>query len=64
MEKGPYLAAGNAADVAQALIDGKPASKELRALYARCLREEIADLAKEHLRPEQPQSAVVLPFRR
>ncbi|WP_448031980.1 hypothetical protein [Bradyrhizobium liaoningense] len=54
MEKGPYLVAGNPEDVAKALIDGKPASKELRARYARCLREEITELAKEHAVPHTP----------
>lgn len=55
MEKGPYLVAGNPEDVAKALIDGKPASKELRARYARCLREEIAELAAKHDVPHTPR---------
>ena len=44
----PYVGAGTPEDLAQAMIDGKPVSPKLAGMYARVLRETIAELAKEH----------------
>lgn len=43
------LAGGNADDVANALMSGKPVSKELERVYDRVLREHLADLVAKHL---------------
>jgi len=43
------LAGGNPADVADALMCGKPASSKLQRVYDRVLREHLADLVATHL---------------
>ena len=43
------LAGGNPADVADALMSGKPASRDLQRVYDRVLREHLADLVAKHL---------------
>jgi len=60
-----YLGAGSTPeDIAQAMLDGKPLSPDLARLYARVLRETIADLAKENGIVVEPEPSNVMHFPR
>jgi hypothetical protein len=48
MDNGPRLFAGSSTDIATALMDDKPVSADLRALYDRVLSQHIAELVEKH----------------
>jgi hypothetical protein len=57
-----YLVADKPTDIVQAMMDGKSLSPEPTRLYARVLRETIADLAREHGIVTEPEPATLCRF--